>query len=211
VKLQDLENRWGVEEVIDVDRDLATLEELNTVLAHVLADEPHYGKFHATNSRLQSLLGNHELARRSLLRAMSEEDSSGSDFPIRMVEYNQILARISLRESLMTFAKNVSEADDRTSALRTEFERVTSGAQASYLQLLGIFAAIIGLLITGVQVAGNLALGQGARLMIIVTGSIVVILSAIAVITDKSRSKVAYLTFLGVTLIAFGVVVGQLS
>ena len=208
VKLQDLEDRRGVQERITDERDRSTLEELTHALAHVLADEPHYGKFHATNARLQSLLGYHELARRSVLRAMSEEDSSGQDFPIRMVEYNQILARISLRESLMEFADNVSEADRRTTELRSEFERVTTHAQSSYLQLLGIFAAIIGLLITGVQVASNLKLGDGARLMLIVTGSIVMILSAVAVITDKSVRKITYLTAVGVVLIVAGVFVG---
>jgi len=211
VKLHDLEEQWGAEESIDEARDLSTLDELDTTLAHVLADEPHYGKFHATNARLQSLLGNHELARRSLLRAMNEEDASSPDFPIRMVEYNQILARISLRESLMEFAKNVAESTNRTGQLRAEFELVTAQAQSNYLQLLGIFAAIIGLLITGVQVASNLDLGDGAQLMLIVTGSIVLVLSAVAVITEKSRRQVAYLTLVGVVLIAIGVFAGQMS
>jgi len=209
VKLQDLEDRKAVEENIDGEHDLLTLSELNSDIATVLADEPHYGKFHATNARLQSLLGNHETARRSLLCAMYEEDASGADYPIRMIEYNSILARIMLRESLMKFAESVSEASKHALELRADFKNVVTEAQSDYLQLLGIFSAIIGLLITGVQVASNLALGDSARLMLTVSGSIILILSAVAVITEKSRAKIGYLALAGAILITAGFFLDQ--
>jgi type IV secretory pathway VirB2 component (pilin) len=190
---------------------MATAEEIDGILSAVLLERPHYAKFHASLARLESLRGKHQDAQRFLSRAMELEDPASKDFNLRMVSYNQILSRIVMRESLSTVA---SETQAATIAAHQAHESVKSFVdqmQTRYLELLGIFSAIIGIVLTGVQVAAGMDFADGARLMLMVTGSILIVFSAITAVLQRPMSYMLALGGLGVLLIAGGFAAGILN
>lgn len=211
LKIAELESRIPMSTVITEVEDMATAEEIDGILSAVLLERPHYAKFHASLARLESLRGKHQDAQRFLSRAMELEDPASKDFNLRMVSYNQILSRIVMRESLSTVA---SETQAATIAAHQAHESVKSFVdqmQTRYLELLGIFSAIIGIVLTGVQVAAGMDFADGARLMLMVTGSILIVFSAITAVLQRPMSYMLALGGLGVLLIAGGFAAGILN
>lgn len=208
LKIAELESHIPMSEITTAEADRAVIQEVDRVLSEVLLERPHYAKFHASLARLESLRGNHRDAQKFLLRAMELEDPRAKDFNLRIVSYNQILSRIVLREALSTVA---SETKDATNAARAAQESVRSFVdqmQTRYLELLGIFAAIIGIVLAGIQVTTTMDFADGARLMLMVTGSILVLFSAITAVLQRPLRYMLGLGGLGALLLSGGFLPG---
>ena len=210
LRITELESRIPMSSVISESADQAIAEEVDGILSAVLLERPHYAKFHASLARLESLRGNHQDAQRFLSRAMELEDPASKDFNLRMVSYNQILSRIVMRESLSTVALETKEAAITAQQAQESVKSFVDQMQTRYLELLGIFAAIIGIVLTGVQVAAGMDFADGARLMLMVTGSILIVFSAITAVLQRPLGYMLTLASSGVFLIAGGFFAGML-
>jgi tetratricopeptide (TPR) repeat protein len=187
------------------------LDEAETKMADVISEEPMYARFYSSQARIHSLRGRHEKARQSLLRAIDLENSKSPDFSIRITEYNQFLFGISMREALSEVAEEVNKAQQVAGELGTDLKKFTSEAQTKYLELLGIFSAVIGLVLTSVQVSTNSSsFASGAGLMLVVSGAILVVFSAVGAIVNRSLKFILSIALLGGVLISLGFVAGFL-
>jgi tetratricopeptide (TPR) repeat protein len=211
LRISDLEQRISLSEIATTTEQLEILDQSDHMLSQVLNERPRYAKFHSTLARLESLRGRHEDAQRSLSRALELEDPAAHDFSLRIVGYNQILSRVVLRQALATVAKESAEAANAANDAKSSIQGFVDQMQTRYLELLGIFAAIIGIVITGVQVSTSLGFADGARLMLIVTGSMLILFTAIASVVERPVKYVWTLAGFGGFTIALGFLAGFIS
>jgi hypothetical protein len=118
---------------------------------------------------------------------------------------------ISLREALSTVSAEVSKAQNLAEEFGSELKRFTSETQTKYLELLGIFSAVIGLVLTSVQVSTNSqTFAEGAGLMMVVSGSILIVFSAVGAIVNRPLKFILTISASGALLILGGFVAGFL-
>jgi tetratricopeptide (TPR) repeat protein len=208
LKITEFEHRIPMSECISQDADILAAQEIDNILSKVLLERPKYAKFHSSLARLESLRGNHANAQKFLSRAMELEDPSSRDFNLRIVNYNQILSRIVMRESLATVASETKQATQAAHAAQESVQAFINQMQARYLELLGIFAAIIGIVLSGVQVSTSMNFADGARLMLMVTGAILIIFSAISAVLQRPLSYMLTLASSGALVIVAAFVYG---
>ncbi len=210
-RIVDLEESLKSSKLSLSEKQEEQLSNAENLLQSVMAEEPKYPKFQASQARIHSLRGRHDDARQSLLQAIDLEDSKGPDFPIRISEYNQVLFGISLREALSTVSAEVSKAQNLAEEFGSELKRFTSETQTKYLELLGIFSAVIGLVLTSVQVSTNSqTFAEGAGLMMVVSGSILIVFSAVGAIVNRPLKFILTISASGALLILGGFVAGFL-
>lgn len=210
LRVADLEERIPLSEIAREPDHLASIGEADDALSQALVERPRYAKFQSTLARLESVRGRHQEAQRIMARALDLEDPASPDFSLRIVSYNQILSRIVMRQALNTVAQETSEAASAAREAKSSVQSFVDQMQTRYLELLGIFAAIIGIVLTGVQVATNLEFSDGARLMLVVTGSMLVLFSAIESVVQRPLKYVVALGVSGITVIALGFLSGLL-
>lgn len=211
LRIAELEAQIPMSEILVTNEDKAVAEDIDAILSQVLLERPRYAKFHASLARLESLRGNHRDAQKFLSRAMELEDPAAKDFNLRIVSYNQILSRIVMRESLSTVASETKNAMSEARAAQESVKTFVDQMQTRYLELLGIFAAIIGIVLSGIQVITTMDFTAGARLMLVVTGSILVLFSAVTAVLQRPVRYMFGLGGFGILLISAGFVSGLLA
>jgi tetratricopeptide (TPR) repeat protein len=167
----------SLDPVSDEPPKLPKLEDARKKAEQAIKDEKNYAKFYATLGRLKALANDFEGARQDLQTAIQKERGSW-DSAQRRGNYKDILMDIGRRRrerQLNARIRRASEAASQTSVRHAE--------------MLGFFAGVLALILTGVQLgldaAGGGAVGQagestflqtakGAIVLLMLTGTLLV-------------------------------------
>lgn len=162
-----------------------------------------YAKFHSTLGRLHSLSGNFSAARRELSQAVDLEDSSRSDYGLRITNYETQRMRNSLRESGRAVAEEIKAhkgaAEKRMDELgmsiiaTIEENKISLGvatkkideASTKNLEFLGFFAAILSFTIGSIQIATSFTPQEAARLIFVLMGGLLGVFSGFGLLVAK--------------------------
>jgi len=192
------------------DRD-AILMEARTALDEAMSAVPKYAKFEATLARWYLAGGRTEEARSATLRAMDLEDSSHVDYSLRIADYISLMSTIELKQAQRTLEAQVDAVRVESDRVRSEVGRFVTEVQIRYLELLGFFSVIIGLVLSGVQIATGMLVEDAARILLVVAGAILVAFTPLASITGRPWRHGLTFLGLGTLLIVLALMAGRLS
>ena len=152
------------------DRGRVDAEELKKAigLARQAALASKYGRYFQTLALVYIESGQFDLAREAIADAIDWEPSAGSDYAIRIADYNETRVRIDVEESLATIQGAQREARASLDSVRSEM-----------LQLLGLLAAVIALIALTGQLANRLPVDDAVTLVITAGGVVVLMFSTI--------------------------------
>jgi hypothetical protein len=195
---------------IVTDRESA-LAEARTALDEAMSAVPKYAKFEATLARWYLAGGRADEARSATLRAMDLEDSSHVDYSLRIADYISLMSTIELKQAQRTLEAQVDTVRNESERIRSEVGRFVTEVQIRYLELLGFFSVIIGLVLSGVQIATGMLVEDAARILLVVAGAILVAFTPLASITGRPwRHGMSFLG-LGTLLIILALMAGRLT
>jgi tetratricopeptide (TPR) repeat protein len=188
------------------------LDRAAAFLEQAFALEPGYAKFHLTRGRLLALRGDFEQARQEIMQGIDREDSSSSNYPIRMIEYQASLGRIAISDETARLGgrlqdlsaelrREVTAATAEIQIMKESLERSTTQAQTRYLELLGFFAAMIALIVSSAQILSSVELQDAMRIVPILGGTLLVGFAALAVLLGRGWRSAAVLSILGLALL----------
>jgi hypothetical protein len=182
-----------------------------------------YAKFHSTLGRLHSLNGNFSAARRELDQAVDLEDSSRSDYGLRITNYETQRMRNSLRESgwavmeeirahkaaaetrLDEFGKSIIVTIEENKASLNAATKRIDEASTKNLEFLGFFAAILSFTIGSIQIATSLAAQDAARLIFVLMGGLLGVFAGFGMLVAKP-TRGGYIR-VGVVFVVGGLIV----
>jgi len=200
----------ALEEGVAQDRE-RTLSEARAALDRALKKVPKYAKFHATLARWYLANGRLTEARRSALYAIDLEDSAHTDYHLRLSDYNTLLSSITLKQSQQILEKQVENVRAESERVQADMRRFVTEIQIRYLELLGFFSVIVGLVLSGVQIATGMAVADAARILLVVAGAILIAFSPLTTITGRPWRHAAVFLGLGASLILLGLMADRLA
>ncbi|HEY8816832.1 MAG TPA: hypothetical protein VIP57_17265 [Candidatus Dormibacteraeota bacterium] len=194
----------AISNAIRIDRDLFARHEKTT----------RFARYHATKALLQTYRGRHREARRELHRAFDLEDPNDSG---SIAEFLEIRGRIALNEQLGPVRSEVGALSERieveTANLKDLSTSVADQIRLQAVQLLGLLAAVLAFLFTGTEIARQLNFHDASKLMLVVSGAILVVFGGFSLIfyaehlTARRIGATVIATCLGGALLAVGLLV----
>lgn len=176
-----------------IKRDLRRAEKsVNRAIA--LSKDKNANHF-STRARLMIVKGDYRTARADVATAIALEDSSGTDFLRRMTRYEGIRSMIAIRRAYDEFVEHQQKLLAELNSFRRE-----------QLQMLGLLAAVIALIVGGVSIAANAEEGAAARLLLLSSGATALVFGGLASLLARApwgRTVVALM--LGAALVAAGI------
>ncbi|MCK9899648.1 hypothetical protein MXD63_06120 [Frankia sp. Cpl3] len=139
----------------DADADARLLLEGERLVRQAIAlSHGSYPRYHATHARIATLRGAYGAARASISRAIEEEDSSSTEYALRIGDYQLIRARIQYAQQAEALRAGQEEATTELRRIRTQI-----------LEIMGLLAAVIAFITTGANIAAGQPPGPAAGLL----------------------------------------------
>lgn len=180
----------------DVEREIVSkwLDEAVCAADRAIKLDSRYAKYYSTKARLLALRGQFHDSLELIRTAIDMEDSTRPDYAIRLGEYQSRRLWIQARRSDQAFALSSSEAaaalEQRYSSLREELEVATRKIDESTvrnLEFLGFFAGLISFTIASVQIAGAQNADDATRLILVLTGGLLIAFAGFGAILESGR------------------------
>lgn len=184
--------------------DQPMLDKAEDALRQAISLEPSYAKYYATLARLLLRDGRYGDANEAVNQAIELEPSDGLHYALRIGDYQDIRMAISFAERSDELAKEYQKVAQELEAARADFRAQRTVA----FQLLGLLAAIIAFIVTGVQVARQQKLADAAGLMIVIAASIVAVFAAFRLLFMETADRRAYVLLGAALLVIAGMWAG---
>lgn len=206
----DVEPHYGVIDRVEwLDKAMSSVER---AIQH-----QNYAKFYCTRGRILALRGYYQEAMRSIKDAIDLEDSSVSDYAIRVGNYQyhklSILARMQnkeLRSSLEQYKKGMDDANEKIQKNLEETTKKLESSTIKNLEFLGLFAGIISFTVGGISIASSMAdrsFTGAAALILILMGALLCVFASFGVVLhgiEKGKIARNAIVFVGGGIIVFG-------
>ncbi|GAA4378701.1 hypothetical protein [Paeniglutamicibacter cryotolerans] len=176
-----------------------------------IALEPGYAKFYATKARLLALRHDYGEALICITFAIDREDSSRSDYAIRIGNYQSLRLSIQsqendrkLRNRIEEYSREFDRKHDEAEAKLAESVSRMDGSTLKNLEFLGFFAALISFTIGSVQMAVSFPPQDAAGLIVVLMGALLVAFSGFSFILERHLSTSSWRVLIagGVGLLA---------
>ncbi len=154
--------------------------------------------YHETKARILALRRDFDSARISLTRAIELEPRDGRDHHRRLTHYHTTRIRIDLLEQQARW-------DEMQETGRRELMEFKN----QQLQLMGLLAAVVALIATGGSIAGQSKPADGAALIQVMAGAVVIVFSAFSLMTARSLWRVFVSFLAGVALMVIPHLLGR--
>ncbi len=186
-----------------------------------------YAKFHCTQGRLLALQGSYGRALEEIATAIDLEDSSKSDYALRIGSYRMYAQRIGNKqrsemvkcrvdEQIAAAQDLVRDMEFSLEDMKTKqaaLEEETRGSLTKNMEFLGLFAGIVSFTIGGISIAGAMAEKSfvgAAGLLVVLMGALLTVFAGFGIILhgyrgEKSRRNAGVLA-LGMGIAAVGVI-----
>ena len=168
---------------------------------------PDYARYSYLLGKLMLRLGRFEDAEELIMRAIDQEDSSRPTYVIRIGEYQLEHLRLTLIRSDQKIADAVFSQEKRLKDFHSELQSTTATARSESILLLGLFAGILGVAVSTVQLTSRLSPASSAYLIVTMTGALIVAYSCLAITIQpwNSIKKAVFTLVIGFIVISFGI------
>lgn len=163
------------------------LEEGLENITKALAIDYNYAKYYCTLGRLQILEGNYIEARKNIIHAIDIEDSTRKDFALRISDYQDVLVKCSITQSMNEVEKVMTNFEQNKLELEQELEKIRN----SVIEFIGFFAAILALVLTSVQISVHMGWTDSIKVIGFMIGGIIIAFSCLRLILDFSLKTIA--------------------
>jgi hypothetical protein len=139
-----------------------------------------YPKYHAVLGRILILLGETEEGIDEIRMAIDTEDSARGDYVLRLQGYRQHLLLAEARQYIETAsAATLDEMKQQTA-------RDLAAARTQTLSVLGFFAALVALTLTGASIAVERPLEEAAQLIVLLAAALLIGFSGLSLLLDDA-------------------------
>jgi tetratricopeptide (TPR) repeat protein len=181
--------------------------------------DPSNAKFHCTRGRILAQYGQFAEAKRSILKAIDLEDSSNSDYSIRINDYQYHLVRVQTIEFNRSFEGKLSEfnrslegklstTEQSLAEQKKDIDKSLHSIKAENLQMLGFFVAIISFTMGSLNILQGKKFLESGLLILILMGSTVLAYIGFGLLINIQVRKKAMII---VSILALLVVIGAFS
>ncbi|SFB19930.1 MULTISPECIES: hypothetical protein [unclassified Bacillus (in: firmicutes)] len=171
--------------------------------------DPFYAKFHCTRGRILAQLGQYTEAKKAILKAIDEEESSKSDYSIRINDYQYHLIRIQTSEFNKSFHGKLESTEKSLENQKKDIEKSMQNLKTENLQMLGFFVAIISFTIGSLNILeGKKFLESGLLILILMGSTVLAYIGFGMLFSVQVRNK---LTTIIVSSLAVLVIIGAFS
>ncbi|MDZ5471904.1 hypothetical protein SM124_09105 [Bacillus sp. 31A1R] len=172
------------------------LEDAMIKINEVVRLDNHYAKFHCTRGRLLALRKDFTEARRAIHKAIDLEDSTITDYSIRINDYQSHLTRIQMEEKSHLILKELYKTKEEFEQSKENMVVSMEKLQKDNLQFLGFFVAIISLTIGSLNMIGDKSFHETAYLIMILTGCILLGYVSLGMLFQPKQVKRIYQVYI---------------
>lgn len=178
----------GDEEVAAITSAIRQAIAIDARLTRAGRKGKRFAQYHATYARWLALRGKYREARRELHTALDLGDSTNVG---RLAEFLEIRGHIARDEALGPLRGEVEQlrqqVEEESKSLREIGAAVGDQVRVQAIQLLGVLAAVLAFLFTGTEIARQLEFDQAAKLMLVVSGTILIVFGGFALVFNADR------------------------
>ncbi|XXM71454.1 tetratricopeptide repeat protein [Lysinibacillus sphaericus] len=188
-----------------LDIDQAIVGDAREKMDQIIRMDNQYPKFYCTKGRLLAVLKQYREAKTAIHKAIDKEDSSSTDYAIRLNEYQSHLSRIEAAESSSLILDELEKTRSELEESKLELEISMDKMQKDNLQSIAFFVAIISLTIGSFNLIGNKPFLDSAFLIMILTGCILIGYLSLGMLLQQKKSPWKHQVFIlliGLLLIA---------
>ncbi len=174
----------------------------------VVHDRDAYAKFYCTHGRLFAVAGKYDEALEYLNMAIDKEDSSKSDYPIRVGRYLTFIQQVRSQQQAEA---NKLAADEQLKNVVQKMEDQTKDSTTKSMEFLGLFSGIVSFTIGSLTIGGAIAeqsIKHAAGLIIVLMGALMGVFSAFGMIlhgfANKKTVRNLIVLLMGIAIIAGG-------
>jgi tetratricopeptide (TPR) repeat protein len=193
----------AIERGLEIEQEI--VEDAREKMDQIIRLDYQYPKFHCTKGRLLAILKQYREAKTAIHKAIDKEDSSSTDYAIRLNEYQAHLSRIEAAESSSLILAELERTRTELEESKRELKISMDKMQKDNLQSLAFFVAIISLTIGSFNLIGNKPFLDSAFLIMILTGCILVGYLCLGMLLQQKKFPWKHQTFIlliGLLLIA---------
>lgn len=181
--------------------DQKTLNEAIKLLRQAIAIRPEYAKYYYTLSKLYRVVGQFDLAKENIRKAIELEDSNEGDYALRINEFEILNSRIDLERAISTEVKNLKEMQEDFSNMKNDLEK----SKIDILAFLGFFTGIISFILGSFQLGEGLEFNQRIQMMSVLLGCLIIAFSVFRLFIGQFKLKDLLLCLFAV-LVALGLI-----
>lgn len=166
-----------------------------------MAIKPEYAKYYCTKGRLLAFCGRdkYRAALHQVDIAIDKEISTRGDYLSRINGYERARLEIGSRHR----QRELQEKLDAVEGKFQEYEQKMQDSNIKMMEMLGLFAGILGFLIGSVQLLNGQPFLDAARLIVVLMGSTICVYSAFTFIVHKLQRETVLRSLL---MLLFGLV-----
>ena len=161
----------------DQEKSIEYLKEAKDLVEDAISAEHDYPKFYSTRAKISSALGDYFSALRDVAVAIEKEDSSSTDYGLRVSDYLAIRYAIKLREAFCA-AENES---------KIQIEKALDEARRSHIEVLSFFVAAVSFVIGGIHIAISFVLVDAVRIILVLAASMLMAISGFTLLYDAQN------------------------
>lgn len=157
-----------------------------------------YAKYYCTKGRLLAIAGEHDEALALVKTAIDMEDSSKSDYAIRIGNYQYYRLSIQARRNEEVFGARMKESATVLLAKQGAVEEGLASAvrhmdesTLKNLEFLGFFAGLISFTIGSIQIAAHQDVNAAGHLIVVLMGALLVAFAGFSFILERATRRTA--------------------
>jgi tetratricopeptide (TPR) repeat protein len=189
--------------------DLKVLDEAIAMILRAIAIRKNYAKYYFTLAKLYRLTGQFALAKENIRRAIEKEDSTQTDYALRINEFEILNSRIDLERDIRDEVDALTEMQAEFAEMKADIEKSKSEIEKSkfdILSFLGFFTGIISFILGSFQLGGGLEFSQRVQLMAVLLCCLMIAFSVFRLLIGQHKAKDLLLCVL-VLIISFGLLI----
>lgn len=144
----------------------------------------NYPKFYATLARLELQQHKYTEANNNIFKAISLEDSTRSDYSIRIAEYHSIASKIEMSIFTQDKFKELESFNIEIQELKNEL----SNAKYDNLSFLGFFSAVLSLIIGSIQTLSSTTITEKYQVLLALAGVIIISFGSLNLLMIKKNN-----------------------
>lgn len=170
--------------------------------------DPMYAKYYCTKGRLLAINEKFSEAIESIKRAIDMEDSSETDYVIRLANYQYYLLLVQTNQYSSIMNAQLENHEEMITSAKKEIDEKFRESNVKNLEFLGFFAAIVSFTIGSVQIINNQSFENARNLIVVLFAALLSVFSAFGFILHGfgKKSIPNIIVFIIGIIILFGIV-----
>lgn len=187
-------------------KDTKLLDEAVEQIGLAIRKLPSYAKYYALLGKIHYCKGDFKQAIDLVSRAIDLEDPGRHTYALRIGYYQQLLSHINYTRADQELADRIAHAEAIFKEDHARLLRMIEEAKGESLTQLAFFSGIIAIIFSAVQITGTQAPTAAATLILILSGSLLVVFGCFAFSMLTMRfARVLPILVVGVLLVLVGV------